>query len=79
MTAEKEVLPVEADRACARRLIGAVPVAGIAPAWLNGAASHFTDKRWRLADLNRCPPACKAGALPTELNPQTEVRRIQLP
>ena len=25
--------------------------------------------RWRLADSNRWHPACKAGALPTELNP----------
>ena len=26
---------------------------------------------WRLAGSNRCPPACKAGALPAELNPHT--------
>ena len=26
---------------------------------------------WRLPDSNRWPPACKAGALPAELNPQT--------
>ena len=25
---------------------------------------------WRLAGSNRWPPACKAGALPAELNPQ---------
>ncbi len=24
---------------------------------------------WRRSDLNRLPPACKAGALPTELRP----------
>jgi hypothetical protein len=29
------------------------------------------DHRWRLADSNRWHPACKAGALPTELNPRT--------
>ena len=28
---------------------------------------------WRLADSNRWHPACKAGALPTELNPQTRM------
>ena len=27
-------------------------------------------KWWRLAGSNRWPPACKAGALPAELNPQ---------
>ena len=31
-------------------------------------ASHFF--WWRLAGSNRWPPACKAGALPAELNPQ---------
>ena len=28
---------------------------------------------WRLAGSNRWPPACKAGALPAELNPQISV------
>ena len=27
------------------------------------------DTEWRLRDSNSWPPACKAGALPTELNP----------
>ena len=27
-------------------------------------------KKWSRSDLNRRPPACKAGALPTELRPQ---------
>ena len=32
----------------------------------------FSDLKgwWRLAGSNRWPPACKAGALPAELNPQ---------
>ena len=33
-----------------------------------GAVGHFRDQ-WRLRDSNSRPPACKAGALPTELNP----------
>ena len=32
--------------------------------------SQFLKKWWRLAGSNRWPPACKAGALPAELNPQ---------
>jgi hypothetical protein len=30
----------------------------------------FATVKWRLRDSNSRPPACKAGALPTELNPQ---------
>ena len=31
--------------------------------------SVLTNRQWRLRDSNSRPPACKAGALPTELNP----------
>jgi hypothetical protein len=31
---------------------------------------HVSPVRWRRADSNRRPPACKAGALPTELLPR---------
>ena len=36
---------------------------------------------WRLAGSNRWPPACKAGALPAELNPhiQSSLFRFPLP
>ena len=34
----------------------------------NGTSVNFF-KWWRLAGSNRWPPACKAGALPAELNP----------
>ena len=30
---------------------------------------HFSLLSWRLRDSNSRPPACKAGALPTELSP----------
>src|SRR5918992_1074250 len=39
-----------------------------------GAASH-RKIRWRRADSNRRPPACKAGALPTELRPRADLRK----
>ena len=32
---------------------------------------------WSWAELNRRPSACKADALPTELQPRTDVRRFQ--
>ena len=32
--------------------------------------------KWRLRDSNSRPPACKAGALPTELSPQSETVRF---
>ena len=32
---------------------------------------------WRRADSNRRPPACKAGALPTELRPRVYLRKLQ--
>ena len=31
----------------------------------------LTEQEWRITDSNRGPPACKAGALPAELNPQS--------
>ena len=31
--------------------------------------SYLCNRQWRLRDSNSRPPACKAGALPTELNP----------
>ena len=37
--------------------------------WAIGPYS-LTSSWWRLAGSNRWPPACKAGALPAELNPQ---------
>ena len=37
----------------------------IGPYWI----SSLHKKWWRLAGSNRWPPACKAGALPAELNP----------
>ena len=33
---------------------------------------------WRLAGSNRWPPACKAGALPAELNPHIPYSKYQL-
>ena len=33
---------------------------------------------WRLAGSNRWPPACKAGALPAELNPQIFLHHLKL-
>ena len=33
--------------------------------------SVFRDNWWRLTGSNRRPPACKAGALPAELNPHS--------
>ena len=36
-----------------------------------GAVGHFRD-HWRLRDSNSRPPACKAGALPTEF-PHSEI------
>ena len=36
--------------------------------WAIGPYS-LTSSWWRLAGSNRWPPACKAGALPAELNP----------
>jgi hypothetical protein len=33
--------------------------------------SLFTRKWWRWTESNRRPPACKAGALPIELHPQS--------
>ena len=35
-------------------------------------------KWWRLAGSNRWPPACKAGALPAELNPHIPIHKYQL-
>jgi hypothetical protein len=35
--------------------------------------SLFTHKWWRWTESNRRPPACKAGALPIELHPQSFV------
>ena len=35
--------------------------------------SLFTCKWWRWTESNRRPPACKAGALPIELHPQSFV------
>ena len=35
-----------------------------------GASVNPFKMWWRLAGSNRWPPACKAGALPAELNPQ---------
>ena len=36
-------------------------------------------KWWRLAGSNRWPPACKAGALPAELNPHIQSSLLSLP
>ena len=33
---------------------------------------------WRLAGSNRWPPACRAGALPAELNPQKYALLVQI-
>ena len=35
-----------------------------------GTSVNLFKMWWRLAGSNRWPPACKAGALPAELNPQ---------
>ncbi len=46
--------------------------------WLLPISNQFLCEifsRWRLADSNRWHPACKAGALPTELNPH--VKRLK--
>lgn len=43
------------------------PLRGIAP---RCAATRHIRGQWRRPDSNRRPPACKAGALPTELRPQ---------
>ena len=37
----------------------------------NALASVFSDFWWRMTGSNRRPPACKAGALPAELIPQS--------
>ena len=37
----------------------------------SGTAKVVPDSLWRYRDSNSRPPACKAGALPTELYPQT--------
>ena len=34
--------------------------------------THLTSALWRRSVSNRRPPACKAGALPTELRPQSQ-------
>ena len=34
---------------------------------------------WSRSESNRRPPACKAGALPTELRPRYSVARFQMP
>ena len=45
--------------------------------WIPSFASVNLFKMWwRLAGSNRWPPACKAGALPAELNPH--IRRNQI-
>ncbi len=51
------------------------------PSGLLGRSSEDSIKQglsalfwWRQADSNRQPPACKAGALPLELHPQTANR-----
>jgi hypothetical protein len=36
-------------------------------------------RRWRRPDSNRRPPACKAGALPTELRPRSAISRPSRP
>ena len=36
-------------------------------------------KWWRLAGSNRWPPACKAGALPAELNPHIQSTHQSVP
>src|SRR5437879_7163537 len=37
----------------------------------SGPSTHVEDRQqWRRPDSNRRPPACKAGALPTELRPR---------
>ena len=38
--------------------------------------THFITK-WRRRDSNSWPPACKAGALPTELHPHLDFYSIQ--
>ena len=38
--------------------------------------SFGIDVWWRLAGSNRWPPACRAGALPAELNPRKQFRSI---
>ena len=40
-----------------------------------GALNSFA-VQWRLRDSNSRPPACKAGALPTELNPHRQLYLI---
>ena len=35
----------------------------------------FQNSWWRLTGSNRRPPACKAGALPAELNPQKSFKQ----
>ena len=41
-----------------------------------GSRVFFQGIWWRLTGSNRRPPACKAGALPAELNPPSETLRI---
>jgi hypothetical protein len=43
--------------------------------WANAALQPLTGCLWRRADSNRRPPACKAGALPTELRPRDYVHQ----
>ena len=42
----------------------------VPPKWnLEFSKRFLSEFKWRLRDSNSRPPACKAGALPTELNP----------
>nr|ABM53547.1 conserved hypothetical protein [uncultured beta proteobacterium CBNPD1 BAC clone 578] len=39
-------------------------------------ASVVTLRWWRMTGSNRRPPACKAGALPAELIPQSRIKAV---
>ena len=58
VTGIRPPLPVMSRFACASTLI------------VSRHEDHCSLLSWRLRDSNSRPPACKAGALPTELSPQ---------
>ena len=47
------------------------------PVGTDNFASFGKDVWWRLAGSNRWPPACRAGALPAELNPRVYVHTYE--
>ena len=47
--------------------------------WLASRSSVRSEGWWSQTGSNRRPPACKAGALPTELWPRSAVNQLMMP